>query len=65
MTDFPRGTGLSSGDSPTEAFDDWDIVYDTNRLPDTWPGEIGAAAGLLHPWGDGPAVGTVTFRAWA
>jgi hypothetical protein len=58
--------GLSSGDSPTEAFDAWDIVCDTAcRLPDTWTGEIGAAAGLLHPWGDGPAVATVTFHAWA
>jgi hypothetical protein len=57
--------GLSSGDSPTEAFDAWDIVYDPIRLPETWPAEIGAAAGLLHPRGDGPAVVTVTFRALA
>ncbi|ROO60327.1 hypothetical protein EDC02_2188 [Micromonospora sp. Llam0] len=57
--------GLSSGDSPTEAFDAWDIVYGSIRLPDTWPGEIGAAAGLLRPWGDGPATATVSFRAWA
>ena len=57
--------GLSWGDGPTEAYDAWDIVHDTDRLPDTWPDQIGAAAGLLHPWGDGPAVTTVTFRAWA
>jgi hypothetical protein len=57
--------GLSWGDGPTDAYDDWDIVFDNVRLPDTWAGQIGAAAGLLHPWGDGPAVTTVTFRAWA
>ncbi|MET7396313.1 hypothetical protein ABZS66_22810 [Dactylosporangium sp. NPDC005572] len=57
--------GLSSGDDPTDAYGAWDIVFDTDKLPDSWPDQIGAAAGLLHPWGDGPAVTTVTFRAWA
>lgn len=55
--------GLSYGDGPTDAFDDWDIVMDSDRFPAGWPDQIGAAAGLLHPWGDGPAVATVTFRA--
>ena len=59
------GLAFSGADGPTEAFDAWDIVFDTDRLPERWPGQIGAAAGLLHPWGDGPAVTTVTFRAWA
>ncbi|ROO52764.1 hypothetical protein EDC02_7705 [Micromonospora sp. Llam0] len=57
--------GLSSGDDPTDAHSAWDIVFDTGRLPDTWTDQIRAAAGLLHPWGTGPAVTTVTFRAWA
>src|SRR6266545_528246 len=56
--------GLSHGDSPTDAFDDWDIVFDDVRFPMRWPAQLGAAAGLLHPWGDGPSVATVTFRAW-
>ncbi|SRR6266487_3271168 len=56
--------GLSYGDGPTDAFDDWDIVFDDDRFPDSWPAQLGAAAGLLHPWGDGPAVATVTFHAW-
>ncbi|SCL25769.1 hypothetical protein GA0070624_3174 [Micromonospora rhizosphaerae] len=57
--------GLSSAglDGPTEAYDAWDIFHDTDRLPATWPNQIGAAAGLLHPWGDGPAITTVTVRA--
>nr|WP_030500963.1 hypothetical protein [Micromonospora purpureochromogenes] len=59
------GLSFTGLDGPTEAYDAWDIVHDTDRLPDTWPDQIGAAAGLLHPWGGGPAVTTVTFRAWA
>ena len=60
-------TGGMSWDpeGPTRAFDAWDLVHDTDRLPESWPDQIGAAAGLLHPWGSGPAVTTVTFRAWA
>ena len=56
--------GLSHGDSPTDAFDDWDIVFDDVRFPMRWPAQLGAAAGLLHPWGDGPAIATATFHAW-
>ena len=56
--------GLSYGDGPTDAFDDWDIVFDDDRLPHRWPARLGAAAGLLHPWGDGAAVTTVTLHAW-
>ncbi|MDG4795401.1 hypothetical protein [Micromonospora sp. WMMD1082] len=57
--------GLSWGNHPTDASEAWDIVFDTGRLPHTWPDQIGAAAGLLHPWGTGPAVTIATFRAWA
>ncbi|MGE5830570.1 MAG: hypothetical protein ACM30G_19710 [Micromonosporaceae bacterium] len=46
--------GLSYGDGPTDAFDDWDVVFDDDRFPHRWPARLGAAAGLLHPWGDGP-----------
>jgi hypothetical protein len=56
--------GLSHGDSPTDAFDDWDIAFDDVRFPVRWPAQLGAAAGLLHPWGDGPAIVTATFHAW-
>ncbi len=56
--------GLSHGEGPTDAFDDWDVVFDDDRFPDRWPHRLGAAAGLLHPWGDGPAVATVTLHAW-
>jgi hypothetical protein len=56
--------GLSDGDGPTDTFDDWDVVFDDDRFPHRWPAQLGAAAGLLHPWGDGPAVATVTFHAW-
>jgi len=55
--------GLSDGDGPTDAFDDWDVVFDDVRFPMRWPAQLGAAAGLLHPWGDGPAVATVAFHA--
>jgi hypothetical protein len=56
--------GPSYGDGPTDAFDDWDVVFDDDRFPDRWAAQLGAAAGLLHPWGDGPAAATVTFHAW-
>jgi hypothetical protein len=62
---YETGGLSSSDDGPTESFDAWDIVFDTDRLPATWPDRIGAAAGLLHPWGTGPAVTSVTFRTWA
>ena len=57
--------GLSTGDSPTDSYTAWDVVYDTDRLPDGWADAIGAAAGLLHPHGTGPAARAVTFHAWA
>jgi hypothetical protein len=60
---YPTG-GLSQGDGPTDAFDDWDIVFDDVRFPMRWPARLGAAAALLHPWGDGPAAATVTLHAW-
>ncbi|QGN48004.1 hypothetical protein GKC29_14890 [Micromonospora sp. WMMC415] len=46
--------GLSWGDGPTEAYDAWDVVHDTGRLPATWSDQFGAAAGLLHPVGRRP-----------
>ena len=57
--------GLSFGDSPTDAYDAWDIVFDTDRFPAGWCDRLGAACGLLHPRGDGPAAAVVTFHAWA
>jgi hypothetical protein len=57
--------GLSSGDGPTDAYDAWDIVFDTDRFPDGWCERIGVACRLLHPWGDGPAAAVVTFHVWA
>jgi hypothetical protein len=56
--------GLSHGEGPTDAFDDWDVVFDDVRFPIGWPAQLGAAAGLLHPWGHGHAAATVTFNAW-
>jgi hypothetical protein len=57
--------GLSSGDTPTDIYPAWDIVFDTDLFPDGWVDAIGAAAGLLHPDGTGPAARTVTFHTWA
>jgi hypothetical protein len=57
--------GLSSGGGTTDAYDAWDIVLDTDRFPDGWCDRLGAACGLLHPHGDGPAAAVVTFHAWA
>ena len=57
--------GLSSGGGPSDAYDAWDIVFDTDRFPDGWCYRIGAACRLLHPHGGGPAAATVTFHAWA
>jgi hypothetical protein len=57
--------GLSTGDSPTDSYTAWDVVYDTDRFPDGGVDAIGAAAGLLHPHDTGPAARTVTFHTWA
>lgn len=57
--------GLSWGDSPTDSYPGWDIVYDADRFPDGWSDKLAAAAGLLHPHGTGPAARTVTFHTWA
>lgn len=65
VIDAYQAGGLSRGDDPTDAYSTWDTIFDTVRLPDTWPNQIGAAAGLLHPHGAGPATTTVTFHAWA
>jgi hypothetical protein len=34
-------------------------------VPDRWCDRLGAACGLLHRRGDGPASAVVTFHAWA
>jgi len=56
-------------DNPTHAYECWDVVCadEPGRFPDRWPGQIGAAAGLLRPNGPGPAAltFTVTFHPWA
>jgi len=57
-------TGGLSG-RETDALDDWAVVTDVDRFPAGWTEQMAAAAGLLHPWGTGPAVATVTFHAWA
>jgi hypothetical protein len=57
------GTSVDGG--PTYAYESWDIVFDTDRFPDGWCDRLGAACGLLHPHGDGPAAAVVTFHAWA
>lgn len=51
--------------SPTDSWDAWAIVYDTQAFPAGWCDRIGAAAGLLHPIGTGRPMVTVTFHAWA
>jgi hypothetical protein len=57
--------GLSVDGGPTYAFESWDIVFDTDRFSAGWCDRIGAAFGLLHPHGDGPAAAVVIFHAWA
>ena len=57
--------GLNWGAAPTEPYDTWAIFYDPDSYPTGWSDAIGAAAGLLHPHGRGPATRTVTFHAWA
>lgn len=57
--------GISTGDSPTDAYDDWDFLFDTERLPEPWGDYLATAGGLLHPNGDGPVVATVAMRAWS
>lgn len=57
--------GMSSSDGPTEAYDEWDFLFDTEKLPGRWADYLGAAGGLLHPNGDGPVVTTVAMRAWS
>lgn len=57
--------GLSSGGGPTDAYDAWDIVFDTDRFPLGWCVRLGAACGLLHPNADGPLAALVMFHRWA
>lgn len=57
--------GLSCGGGPTDAYDAWDIVFDTDRFPHGWCERLGAACGLLHPNADGPLAALVMFHRWA
>lgn len=57
--------GLTAGDAPTDAFEAWDLVFETEAFPDGWCDRIGAACGFLHPRGDGSPATTVTFHAWS
>jgi hypothetical protein len=57
--------GVNGGAAPTEPYDTWEIWYEPDRYPDGWSDQLGAAAGLLHPHGTGPAARTVTFHTWA
>jgi len=56
--------GLSYGDGPTDAYDEWGFLFDTERLPERWGEYLATAGGLLHPNGDGPIVATIAMRAW-
>lgn len=57
------GTCIDCG--PMHVYEAWDVVFDTDRLPAGWCDRLGAACGLLHPHGDGPAAAVVTFHDWA
>lgn len=57
--------GYLNGHSPTDSYDAWAIIYDTDRFPASWCDRIGAAAGLLHPTGTGATTLTVTFHRWS
>ena len=58
--------GLTSTDEgPTDAYDAWDLVFDTEALPVGWADRIGTSAGLWHPAGTGAATATATFHIWA
>jgi hypothetical protein len=46
--------GLSHGDGPTDAFDDWDVVFDDVRLPMRWPAQHGARPRAAAPVGRRP-----------
>jgi hypothetical protein len=56
--------GLSHGDGPTDAYDAWNFLFDTELLPERWGEYLATAGGLLHPNGDGPVVATIAVRAW-
>jgi hypothetical protein len=57
--------GTEADGSPTDSYAAWDLVHADHRFPPGWSERIGAAAGLIHPTGTGPAITTVTFHAWA
>lgn len=59
-------TGVMIWDRKTSmgASEAWDLVHGTRRIREAWPDQIGAAAGVLHAWGTGPAVTAATLRAW-
>lgn len=57
--------GVTADGGPTESSDAWDIVFETDKFPPGWCDQLGAALGLLHPTGDGPARATATFYLWA
>jgi hypothetical protein len=50
---------------PIPSYDAWDVVYATEKFPHGWSDRLGAALGLLHPHGAGPATITVTLYAWS
>ena len=52
-------------DRPTNESHPSHIVHGHCLFAPGWTAHIGAACGLLHPPGTGPAVATVTFHAWA
>jgi hypothetical protein len=51
-------TGLGFAESPTNGYADWGVVCATDEFPPSWPVQVGAAAGQLHPHGADAAVNT-------
>jgi hypothetical protein len=56
--------GVTPSDAPTDSFEAWDIVHATDKFPPGWCDQLGAALGLLHPHGTGPAAATVRLYRW-
>jgi hypothetical protein len=56
--------GVTPSDAPTDSWEAWDIVHATDEFPPGWCDQLGAAFGLLHPLGTGPAAATVQLYRW-
>jgi hypothetical protein len=56
--------GVTPSDAPTDSYEAWDIVHAIDKFPPGWCDQFGAALGLLHPFGTGPAVATIRLYRW-